>query len=47
MSRENFDFETSLTQKDLESLKDVLSGQITLDTSLLNNIFSADELLVS
>lgn len=33
-------------QKDLDSLKEVLSGQITLDTSLFANIFAKDEPLV-
>ncbi len=43
ISKEDFDIETMLMQKDLDNLKDVLSGQITLDSSIISNLFSPDE----
>lgn len=34
-------------QRDLDNLKEMLSGQITFDTNILTNIFNPDEPLVS
>ncbi|CAB4055169.1 unnamed protein product [Lepeophtheirus salmonis] len=34
-------------QKDLDNLKDILSGQVTLDTSIISNIFNPEEPLYS
>ena len=42
ISKEDFDTDISSMQKDLDNLKDMLSGQITLDTSLVSSLFSSD-----
>jgi len=42
ISREDFDSVISNNEKDLDNLKDILSGQITLDTSLVSSLFTAD-----
>jgi len=42
LSREDFDTVIQTNEKDIDNLKDLLSGQITLDTSLVNSLFSAD-----
>jgi len=42
ISKEDFDIDISTMQKDLDNLKEMLSGQITLDTSLVSSLFSAD-----
>ena len=42
ISREDFDTVISTNEKDLDNLKDILSGQITLDTSLVSSLFTAD-----
>jgi len=42
LSREDFDSVIQTNEKDIDNLKDLLSGQITLDTSLVNSLFSAD-----
>jgi len=47
ISKEDFDLETTLMQKDLDNLKEMLSGQITFDTNILSNFFSPDEPLAS
>ena len=47
ISKEDFDLETTLMQKDLDNLKEMLSGQITFDTNILSNLFSPDEPLAS
>ena len=47
LSREDMDLEVSTVQKDLDHLKDMLSGQITLDSSLISNLFNPDESLSS
>jgi len=39
------DLEVNTVQKDLDHLKDLLSGQITLDSSLISNLFNPDESL--
>ncbi len=43
LSKEDLDLETTFTQKDLDNLKESLSGQINLDPSLLTNLFSPEE----
>ena len=43
ISKEDFDTDISSMQKELDSLKEILSGQITLDTSLVSNLFSPDQ----
>ena len=47
LSREDMDLEVNTVQKDLDHLKDMLSGQITLDSSLISNLFNPDESLAS
>ena len=47
LSREDMDLEVNTVQKDLDHLKDMLSGQITLDSSLISNLFNPDESLSS
>lgn len=42
ISKEDFDIDISSMQKDLDNLKEMLSGQITLDTSLVSSLFSSD-----
>jgi len=42
LSREDLDTDLSSVQKDLDNLKEILSGQITLDTSLVSSLFNAD-----
>ena len=42
LSREDFDTDIVSMQKDIDNLKDILSGQITLDTSLVSSLFTAD-----
>lgn len=43
ISREDFDAELSTMTKDLDNLKDMLSGQITLDPGLISSIFNTEE----
>jgi hypothetical protein len=43
ISKEDFDMDISSMQKELDNLKEILSGQITLDTSLVSNLFSAEQ----
>jgi len=40
LSREDFDSVINTNEKDLDNLKDILAGQITVDTSLINSIFT-------
>lgn len=47
ISREDFDLEMNIMQKDLDNLKDILSTQITLDSNLISNLFSPEEPLSS
>lgn len=47
ISKEDFDLETTLMQKDLDNLKEMLSGQITFDSNILSNLFNPDEPLAS
>ena len=43
LSREDFDTDIVSMQKDIDSLKDLLSGQITLDASLVSILFNSDQ----
>ena len=43
LSREDFDTDIVSMQKDIDNLKDLLSGQITLDASLVSSIFNTDQ----
>ena len=43
MSVEDFDTVINTNEKELDNLKDILSGQITLDTSLVSSLFTADQ----
>jgi len=43
ISKEDFDLDINSMQKELDNLKDLLSGQITLDTSLVSSLFNAQE----
>jgi len=43
ISREDFDTVISTNEKDLDNLKDILSGQITLDTSLVSSLFNTTD----
>jgi len=43
LSREDFDTDIVSMQKDIDSLKDLLSGQITLDASLVSSLFNSDQ----
>ena len=47
ISREDFDAELSTMTKDLDNLKDMLSGQITLDPGLISSIFNPEEPIFS
>ena len=47
ISKEDFDLETTLMQKDLDNLKEMLSGQITFDSNILSNLFNPEEPLAS
>lgn len=47
ISKEDFDLETTMMQKDLDNLKEMLSGQITFDANILSNLFNPDEPLAS
>jgi len=43
LSREDFDTDIVSMQKDIDSLKDLLSGQITLDASLVSSLFNTEQ----
>ena len=43
LSREDFDTDIVSMQKDIDNLKDILSGQITLDTSLVSSLFNTSD----
>lgn len=45
ISKEDFDMDISNMQQELDNLKEILSGQITLDTSLVSSLFSPEEQL--
>lgn len=47
ISKEDFDMEMNIMQKDLDNLKDILSGQITFDHNILSNLFNPEEPLSS
>ena len=38
ISKEDFDLDINSMQKELDNLKEILSGQITLDTSLVSRL---------
>ena len=42
ISKEDFDLDINSMQKELDNLKEILSGQITLDTSLVSSLFNVD-----
>ena len=42
MEREDFDLDVNNMQADLESLKDILSGQISLDNTMVSSLFDAE-----
>ena len=46
ISKEDFDVETMLMQKEIDNLKDILSGQITLDSNIISNLFNPNEPLI-
>merc|ERR1712059_116077 len=43
ISKEDFDLDINSMQKELDNLKEILSGQITLDTSLVSSLFSTED----
>jgi heat shock transcription factor 1 len=43
ISKDDFDIDISSMQKELDNLKEILSSQITLDTSLVSNLFTAEQ----
>ena len=43
LSKDDFDLDISSMQKELDNLKDILSSQITLDSSLVSNLFSSEQ----
>lgn len=43
LSKEDMDTDISSMQRELDNLKDLLSGQITLDTSLVTSLFSPED----
>merc|ERR1719167_1460843 len=45
ISKEDFDLDINSMQKELDNLKDILSGQITLDSTLVSSLFSPEDLL--
>eukprot|EP00096_Caligus_rogercresseyi_P011998 TRINITY_DN489_c1_g1_i1.p1 TRINITY_DN489_c1_g1~~TRINITY_DN489_c1_g1_i1.p1 ORF type:complete len:456 (+),score=196.40 TRINITY_DN489_c1_g1_i1:548-1915(+) len=47
ISKEDIDLDMNNMQRDLDNLKDILSGQVTLDTSIISNIFNPEEPLYS
>jgi len=43
LSKDDFDLDISSMQKELDNLKEILSSQITLDSSLVSNLFSSEQ----
>merc|ERR1719153_231263 len=43
ISKEDFDLDINSMQKELDNLKDILSGQITLDSTLVSSLFNVDD----
>lgn len=43
ISKEDFDLETTNLQKDLDNLKDILSGQITFDNNFITSLFNPED----
>ena len=42
ITKEDFDLDVNNMQADLESLKDILSGQISIDASMVSSLFDAE-----
>ena len=42
ITKEDFDLDVNNMQADLESLKDILSGQISLDNTMASSLFDAE-----
>ena len=43
ITKEDFDLDINSMQKELDNLKDILSGQITLDSTLVSSLFNVDD----
>ena len=43
ISKEDVDMDVSFLQKDLDNLKELLSGQVTLDPNFISSLFSPDD----
>lgn len=43
ISKEDFDLEMNVNQKELDNLKDFLSGQVTIDSNFLSSLFNPDD----
>jgi hypothetical protein len=43
ISKEDFDLDINSMQKELDNLKEILSGQITLDSTLVSSLFNVDD----
>merc|ERR1719153_630295 len=43
ISKEDFDLDINSMQKELDNLKDILSGQITLGSTLVSSLFNVDD----
>ena len=43
LSKEDIDVETLFMQKEVDNLKDILSGQITFDSNIISNLFNPNE----
>jgi len=43
ISKEDFDLDINTMQKELDNLKEILSGQITLDSTLVSSLFNVDD----
>ena len=42
ITKEDFDLDVNNMQAELDSLKDILSGQISIDTSMVSSLFDAE-----
>lgn len=42
ITKEDFDLDVNNMQAELESLKDILSGQISIDTTMVSSLFDAE-----
>ena len=43
ISKEDFDMDVTSLQNDLDNLKDILSGQVTLDSNFVTSLFTPDD----